>query len=119
MPKPSRADLESQVRTLDRQGHLMARGINALVNHETEFPVSLFVRQVAPDEKGRYTFRFFDADSPDCLKAIVTYSYPGQKDHTAVMDMDEQKSRMYHDPAGIWTKVLQYALEHRRVRKAA
>ena len=119
MKRATYAQLEERISYLSQQEGLLLRAMNALVNHETEFPVSFFAKAVVPDEPGRYTFRFFDQDSPAGEKVIVTYCTAGQKDYSTVYDVDQQREWIQRDPGGVWSRVFYHALANRKPRKVA
>jgi hypothetical protein len=95
------------------------RALIAVLNHETELPVSFFAKDVVPDKPGRYTFRFFDWDSPDCEKVIVTYALAGQKDYLSVYDLDQQRGWIHNNPGTVWAKIVYHALANRKRRTVA
>jgi hypothetical protein len=118
MKQKSRPDLEADVRLLSQQNTALARALNAVLNHRTDFPVSFFVKAAVPGELGRYTFRFFDPESPAGERVIATYHYPGQDDYSVVYDVDEQREYANRNPSSIWGRVFYYALSNRKRRVA-
>lgn len=119
MKKPSYAQIEADLLYQRKQNYLLARGLNALRNGETEFPVAFMAKAVVADEPGRYSFRFFDAGSPAGDKAMVTYSMAGQKDSTVVYDADEQRAWAGQYPGAVWARIFTHALHRRQPREKA
>lgn len=112
-------DLEAENRRLSNEHTLLARALQVVMNHETEFPVSFFAKEVQPDEPGRYTFRFFDSDSPAGERVIVTYVTAGQKDYHVVYEVDQQQEYMRRNPSAIWSRIFWHALANRKRKVAA
>lgn len=119
MRKPSREQLEADLLRTKIENTVLSRALNAVLNNDTELPVSFFAKDIQPDEPGRYTFRFFDPDSPSGERVIVTYSLAGQKDHSAVYDLDSQRAWAQQNPGAVWSRIFYHALANRRRREGA
>ena len=119
MSKPMRADLESENRRLCNQNTALHRALNVVLNHEMESSVSFRAKHVVPDEPGRYTFRFFDQDSPSGGRVIVTYATPGQQDHSVVYSVEEQRDIIRRDASCAWSRIFCYAMTNRRQKSVA
>lgn len=119
MSKIKHADLEAEIRRLSNQNAVLHRALNAVLNQELESAVSFRAKNVVPDEPGRYTFRFFDQDSPSGGRVIVTYATPGQQDYSVVYSVDEQRDIIRRDPSCAWSRIFCYAMTHRRRKSTA
>lgn len=117
MRKPSKTVPREELEALKEQYFRAQGALDAVLNHETEFPVRIKASELGGiKEASKYTFRFIPKTYSTLV--IATFSTIGQRDSSTVYDLDQQDEYCRRNPTAIWARIWSAAIHARQMKQS-